>query len=46
MALVVTDGKHYKAIADALRLRGYMPHDKKWKPEDMAGAVKTACLRK
>ena len=44
MALVVTDGKHYKAIADALRLRGYMPHDKKWKPEDMAGAVKTACI--
>lgn len=39
MAKVVTDDRHYKAIADVLRT-GPANSDKEFRPEDMAGAVK------
>lgn len=40
MAIVTTDDKHYKAIADVIR-RGYVD-DIKFRPEDMAGEIDLA----
>lgn len=39
MAIVTTDDKYYKDIADAIRNRAYTETPKQYKPSEMAGAV-------
>ena len=43
MAIVTTDDKHYKDIANVIRSRRNESADVKYKPSEMAGAVDRAC---